>query len=157
MVVYEVLSAAGDTGLPAPDRPDLLGRVEAVAGAGLRHFSLQQPLVGRVQAGHQTLRLILEMIREPPVSLPGEGSGVRVGVRDAFLDGLLDDGDVFLQGVGGPGVEHNVQELADVTSDLLGLAGRLLTNDGDEPEHHRVKLAAVGHCLGWAHLGLKVF
>ena len=157
MVVYEVLSAAGDTGLPAPDRPDLLGRVEAVAGAGLRHFSLQQPLVGRVQAGHQALRLVFEVVREAPVSLPGEGSGVRVGVRDAFLDGFLDDGDVFLQGVGGPGVEHDVQELADVTSDLLGLAGRLLTNDGDEPEHHRVNLTELGQCLGWAHLGLKVF
>ena len=86
MVVDEVLAAAGDAGLPAPDRPDLLGRIEAVAGAGLRHFSLQQPLVGRVQPGHQTFCLVLEMVREPPVSLPGEGSGVWVGVRDAFLD-----------------------------------------------------------------------
>ena len=40
---------------------------------------------------------------------------------------------MFLQGVGGPRVKHDVQELTDVTSDLLGLAGGLLTNDGDEP------------------------
>ena len=138
VVVDEVLAAAGDAGLPAPDGPGLLGRVETVAGAGLRHFSLQQPLVGRVQPGHQTLRLVLEMLREAPVSLPGEGSGVRVGVRDAFLDCLLYDGDMFLQSVGGPGVKHDVQELTDVTSDLLGLAGRLLTNYRDEPEYHRV-------------------
>ena len=81
------------------------------------------------------------MIREAPVRLPGEGSGVGVGVRDAFLDGLLDDGHVLLQGVGGPGVQHDVQELTDVTSDLLGLTGGLLTNDRDEPEYHRVSSA----------------
>ena len=40
---------------------------------------------------------------------------------------------MFLQGVGGPRVKHDVQELTDVTSDLLGLASGLLTNDGDEP------------------------
>ena len=40
---------------------------------------------------------------------------------------------MLLQGVCGPGVEHDVQELTDVASDVLGLAGGLTTDDGDEP------------------------
>ena len=35
-------------------------------------------------------------------------------------------------------MEHDVQQLTDVTSDILGLAGGLLTNDGDEPEQDGV-------------------
>ena len=139
VVVDEILAAPGDACLPAPDGP-WLGcagvDVETVAGARLGHLSLQQPLVGRVQPGHQALRLVLEMLREAPVRFSSEGSGVWVSVRDAFLDCLLYDGDMLLQGVGGPGVQHYVQELTDVTSDLLGLAGGLLANDRDEPEYH---------------------
>ena len=154
MIVDEILAAPGDTGLSAPHRPGL-GRVETVAGAGLGHLSLQQPLVSWVQPGHQALRLLLEVVREAPVRLPGEGPGVWVGVRDPFLDGLLEETDVLLQGVGGPGVEHDVQHLADVTSDLLGLAGGLLTNDGDEPEE-RVEFLQTWQDVS-CYLGLKVF
>ena len=136
MVVDEILAAPGDACLPAPDGPGLGCAgvdVETVAGARLGHLSLQQPLVGRVQPGHQTLRLLLEVFCKAPVRLPGEGSCVWVSVSNAFLDGLLDESDVLLQGVGWPRVEHDVQELADVTSDFLRLAGGLLTNDRDEP------------------------
>ena len=39
---------------------------------------------------------------------------------------------MFLQRVGWPRVEHNVQELTNVTPDVFRLAGGLLTNDRDE-------------------------
>ena len=157
--VDEVLAAAGDAGLPAADPRVCPGvarhDVEAVAGAGLGHLPLQQPLVARVQPRHQTVRLLLEVVREPPVRLPGEGSGVRIRVGDPLLDGVLEQGDVLLQGVGGPGVEHDVQELADVAADVLALAGGLAADDGDEAwaegvleDELEADDAAGGHHLG---------
>ena len=56
-------------------------------------------------------------------SLSGDLPGVRVGVCDALLDGLLQDGHVLLQARGGPRVQQLVQELAAVAPDLLGLRG----------------------------------
>ena len=56
-------------------------------------------------------------------SLSGDLPGVRVGVGDALLDGLLQDGHVLLQARGGPRVQQLVQELAAVAPDLLGLRG----------------------------------
>ena len=135
--------------------------VEAVAGARLAHLALQQPLVAWVQRGHQAVRLVLEVVREAPVRLPGEGPRVGVCVTDSLLDRVLEQGDVLLKVVGGPGVKHDVQELADVSPDLLGLAAEAAADDRDEPRAERVledeldaheaagrhDLGAVGHEL----------
>ena len=78
-------------------------------------------------------RRLIDLLASPQVkiqtlsiinSLSGDLPGVRVGVRDALLDGLLQDPHVLLQARGGPRVQQLVQELAAVPTDLLGLDGR---------------------------------
>ena len=78
------------------------------------------------------------MVSEAPVSLPGKRSRVGVGVTNALLDRVLEQVHVLLEVVGGPGMEHDVEKLANVTPDLLGLAGRVAADDRDEARAERV-------------------
>ena len=54
-----------------------------------------------------------------------------------------------------PSMEHHVQELTGVAPDLLGLAGYMLADDGDEPgaegvveDHSEADYATSSHHLG---------
>lgn len=52
----------------------------------------------------QLVRLVLEVVGEAPVGLPGELPGLGVGVGDAPLDGLLQKRHVALKAVPVPRV-----------------------------------------------------
>ena len=58
--------------------------------------------------------------------------GLGVSITDAPSDGVLEDGDVLLQGVCAPGVQQLVQELARLSANQVGLAGHVAGHDGDE-------------------------
>ena len=72
------------------------------------------------------------MIRKAPISLPGELPRVRIGVRDALLDGLLQNGHVPLQAVGWPRVQQLVQELTAVPPDVPRLGRHVGRENGHE-------------------------
>ena len=87
----------------------------AGSGANLAHEHMGHPVKNSNS---------VEIINLISYSLSGDLPGVRVGVCDALLDGLLQDPHVLLQARGGPRVQQLVQELAAVPPDLLGLEGR---------------------------------